>query len=225
MRFHPWKCKAYVKTQRVTCGDREELDVGFLLGLCVCRGWESGQMSHQQRRPRATISLIHSQPDVIMWTHLARNSAHVSQFITSVYRMVMWLNYGGLNDWKVRTEASMKLRLHGSRKWWSRYVRVDSSETSFPVRLHVTLLLRLRLDVTDPLCLVIMFLETFAIISAKHMLIIRKLLKWENVILAATSHPSICFLFYVQHSGQEPKLKNTRKSGFWFSRTLAWIKT
>lgn len=65
------------------------------------------------------------------------------------------------------------------------------------------------------LCLVIMFLETFAIISVKHMLIIqdfeislRNLLKWENVISAAGSHSSVCILFYVQHSGREPELKN-----------------
>lgn len=64
------------------------MDAGFLVLLCCvcvcvcCCGGESGQMSHQQRRPAATISLIHSQPDVIMQTHLAHSSAHIQQFIT-----------------------------------------------------------------------------------------------------------------------------------------------
>lgn len=64
-RKHEWNEKQPFQTQRKVCRGW-----GGCLCYCYCC-WESGQMSHQQHRPKATISdsLIQIQSDLIMWSH------------------------------------------------------------------------------------------------------------------------------------------------------------
>lgn len=166
-------------------------------------------MSHQQRRPTAAISLIHSQPDVIMWTHLARSSAHVSQFITFVYRVGMWLNYGGLNDLGGLGPKNVMISICQGGFFWNARPRFTCTLLFFRMFSYL---------VSSNFCH--NFSQTRANYTRRlnvppEMVEVRECHFGSSVPLQRLH----CFTFSNQARSQKWK---QLKSGFWFRRTLAW---